>query len=156
MKLVVNASPIIFLSKIEMIDYLPEMVGQLIIPRAVIHEIERYKDEASQWIKHNKKQFAANAGKIPSSISAWDLGPGETEVIAYAAKFDNFTVALDDKAARNCAQSLQIPLIGTIGLVISAKQSRIIDDAKPYLLKLKNTGYRIDDQLFNYALKLAD
>ena len=81
MKLVVNASPIIFLSKIELIDYLPEMVGQLVIPRAVIYEIERYKDEASRWIKHNKKQFAANAGKIPSSISAWDLGPGETEVI---------------------------------------------------------------------------
>ncbi len=40
MKLVVNASPIIFLSKIELIDYLPEMVGQLVIPRAVIHEIE--------------------------------------------------------------------------------------------------------------------
>ena len=41
MNLVVNASPVIFLSKIGMIDYLPEMVEQLAIPQAVIHEIAR-------------------------------------------------------------------------------------------------------------------
>lgn len=156
MKLVVNASPVIFLSKIGMIDYLPEMVEQLVISRGVIHEIEQYKDEAFLWIKHNKKKFAQNAGKIPPSISAWDLGLGETEVITFASKHEGFTVALDDKAARNCAQSLQIPVIGTIGLVIRAKQCKIIYDVIPYLSKLKDSGYRINDQLFEYALKLAE
>ncbi|MCA1758309.1 MAG: DUF3368 domain-containing protein [Bacteroidales bacterium] len=156
MNLVVNASPVIFLSKIGMIDYLPELVEQLAIPHAVIHEIEQHRDEAFFWIKQNRKKFAVNSGTVPSSISAWDLGLGETEVITFASKHKGFTAALDDKAARNCAQSFQIPVIGTIGLIINAKRSRIIDNAKPYLLKLKETGFRINDHLFDYALKLAD
>ena len=34
--------------------------------------------------------------------------------------------------------------------------TKIDYQTKPYLLKLKDTGYRINDQLFDYALKLAD
>jgi predicted nucleic acid-binding protein len=156
MNLVVNASPVIFLSKIEMIDYLPEMVEHLTIPQAVIHEIEQHRDEAFFWIKQNKKKFSVKAESITTSVSAWDLGLGETEVITFASEHKDFTAALDDKAARNCAKSFQIPVIGTIGLIIRAKKSRVIDDAKPYLLKLKETGFRINDYLFDYALKLAD
>ncbi len=156
MKLVVNASPLIFLSKIGMIDYLPEMVEQLAIPHAVIHEIEQHRDEAFFWIKQNKENFSVQAGSIPTSVSAWDLGLGETEVITLATKHKGFTAALDDKAARNCAQSFKIPVVGTIGLIIRAQKSQIIYDAKPYLLKLKETGFRINNQLFDFALKLAD
>lgn len=155
MKLVINASPIIFLAKIELIDILPEIVDQVVIPRAVIHEIEKHNDEASIWIKRNKKKYLVNTRNIPPEIQSWDLGNGETEVISYALKNENFTVGLDDKAARNCARSFKIKVIGTIGLIILAKRKKVIENAEPFLKSLKNTGFRIDEELFEHALKIA-
>ena len=156
MNLVINASPLIFLSKIEIIQCLPEIIDNLVIPKAVISEVEKHKDEAHEWLKTNKKSFERVVGNVPVYINAWDLGKGESEVIAYANKNKDFVAALDDKAARNCAASMQINVVGTIGLIIIAKRRKVITDAKGYLEKLKNTGFRISDQLFDYAIKLAN
>lgn len=156
MKLVINASPVIFLAKIKLIDFLPEIVDKIVIPQAVIHEIEKHKDDASNWIKRNKINYSVNTGIIPPEIQSWDLGKGETEVLTYALKNKGFTVGLDDKAARNCAQSFQVKTIGTIGLIILAKRKKFIENAEPYLNNLKETGYRIDGKLFEKALILAN
>jgi predicted nucleic acid-binding protein len=156
MKLVINASPVIFLAKIKLINFLPEIVDKVVIPQAVIHEIEKHIDDASKWIKRNRINYSVNAENVAKEIQSWDLGKGETEVITYALKNKDFTVGLDDKAARNCAQSFQIKTIGTIGLIILAKRKKIIENAEPYLYNLKETGYRIDERLFEKALKLAN
>ncbi|MCF8371046.1 MAG: DUF3368 domain-containing protein [Bacteroidales bacterium] len=63
--------------------------------------------------------------------------------------------ALDDKAARNCALSMNIEVIGTIGLILLAKRKQMIFEATSYLVRLKTEGYRISDQLFEHAMKLA-
>lgn len=156
MNLVINASPVIFLAKIKLIDFLPDIVDKVVIPQAVIHEIEKHNDEASKWIKINKKKFLVNAGSIPPEIQSWDLGSGETEVITYALRNKEFIVGLDDKAARNCAESFQVKTIGTIGLIILAKRQKVIENAEPYLNNMKETGYRIDEKLFEKALILAN
>ena len=62
---------------------------------------------------------------------------------------EGFIAALDDKAARNCAYSLDIEVIGTIGLILLSKKRRIIEDAVTYLNKLRSIGYRISDNLRN-------
>ena len=68
----------------------------------------------------------------------------------------DYTSAHDDKAARNCAYSLNLKVIGTIGLVLWAKNHNILDNAKDYLVRLKELGYRIDNNIFNHAIKLAN
>jgi len=40
MNLVINASPLIFLSKIEIIHCLPEIIDNFVIPKAVVSEVE--------------------------------------------------------------------------------------------------------------------
>ncbi|MCF8371047.1 MAG: hypothetical protein K9H64_05450 [Bacteroidales bacterium] len=57
MKLVVNASPLIFLAKIDLIQVLPDIVDCLVIPKAVTKEIAKHKDKASQWLENNIEQF---------------------------------------------------------------------------------------------------
>jgi len=51
---------------------------------------------------------------IPPVIIAWDLGLGETEVLAWAYQNPGYEAVLDDRAARNCALSLNLPTRGTI------------------------------------------
>jgi predicted nucleic acid-binding protein len=80
------------------------------------------------------------------------LGKGETEVIAAAIGFENCIVALDDKAARNCALSYQLKIIGTIGLILRAKKMGLIEDGEIYLNKLIESGFRISENLLHHAV----
>ena len=155
MKLVINASPIIFLAKLELIGYVPSMFEEFVIPTGVKDEILQYNDEAHKWISDKGNSYIRDVGNIPSYINAWDLGKGETEVITFSKKNEDFIAALDDKAARNCAYSLDINVIGTIGIILLLKKKNIIKDAGNQLNKLRNIGYRINDDLFQHAIKLS-
>jgi predicted nucleic acid-binding protein len=83
------------------------------------------------------------------------LGKGETEVITHAYSRKDVKAALNDKAARNCAASLGVSVIGTIGLILVANKKGHIEKPIAYLEKLKETGFRIGDDLFEHAIRLA-
>lgn len=155
MKLVINASPIIFLVKLKLIQHLTSMFEELIIPKGVKNEIVRYKDNAQKWVYEKGEIYIENVTNIPNYISAWDLGLGESEVIAFAKENNDFIAALDDKAARNCAYSLNVRVIGTIGLVLLMNKQNLITDAESKLKELRNIGFRINDDLFNHAVELS-
>lgn len=155
MQLVCNASPLIFLAKIDLIHILPDMTENLKIPLGVYHEIKGQDDAASEWIEKIKDDYVIKIDSVPAIIESWDLGKGESEVIAYAHSNKHLRAALDDKAARNCAASLGIDVIGTIGLIIMANKKGYVDKPVAYLEKLKKTGFRISDDLYQHAIHLA-
>ena len=156
MKLVVNASPLIILGKIGLIEVLPLMVDNLVIPMGVVSEVEKHKDDASIWVSKHKPSYSKAVDVIPQLIAAWDLGLGESEVIAFALQNNAYTVAIDDKAARNCAMSMNINVIGTIGLIVLAKRKKHIIDVEPYLNNLIGAGYRISQSLIDSAIRSAN
>jgi predicted nucleic acid-binding protein len=155
MQLVCNASPLIFLAKIDLIHVLPQLTQNLEIPIGVYHEIKGQNDMASEWIEKNKQKFVIEIKAVPKIIESWDLGKGETEVIAHAYLKKDRKAALDDRAARNCAASVGVGVIGTIGLILMANKKGHIEKPAVYLKKLKETGFRISDDLFQHAMYLA-
>ncbi len=154
MKFIINASPIIFLAKIELINYLPDLFEDIIIPKGVYNEVIAHDDQASRWIKNHGKEYLSVLDNIPGDIYAWDLGRGETEVIASALNMKDCAVGLDDQAARNCALSYRLKIIGTIGLILRAQKIEVIKDGESYLNKLIESGYRISESLLQKALFL--
>ena len=155
MKLVINASPIIFLVKLGLIHHIPNLFEELIIPFGVQNEILRKKDEVQKWVSEKGKIYIIKVEDITSYITAWDLGQGETEVIAFAKYSKDCIAALDDKSARNCAYSLGIPVIGTIGLILLMGKRKMLNNVEYYLKRLRSLGYRINDDLFHYAIELS-
>ncbi len=83
---VVNASPIISLSKIGRTSLLLNLCDELIIPSGVDHEIKQGADDdpAKCWLKESGVKHVKDVGPIAPAIAAWDLGLGETEVINWA------------------------------------------------------------------------
>ena len=136
MNIVINASPIIFFAKLGIVQSLPDMFDPLVIPKGVRNEIVKGKDEAATWINDDGKPYIQDVGSVPDIIKAWDLGRGESQVLAFSQKNTNFIVGIDDKAARNCAKSLNLQMIGTLGLILLAQKQTIVEDATPYLYKL--------------------
>lgn len=61
-------------------------------------------------------------------------------------------VVLDDLAARRCARSLGLPMIGTMGVVILCRHRGVIKAARPVLETLREAGLRLKPELMDKAL----
>jgi len=154
---VVNASPIISLCSINKVSFLTELCDDLLIPKGVAEEIDRgaEDDPARIWLEELGGTYIKDVGPIEPVIRAWDLGQGETEVINWAFANHDWTAVLDDQAARNCIHSLNRRVIGTIGIIIMAKNEHKIEAANPLLSQLDQIGFRISQDLADAAAELA-
>lgn len=156
-KLVVNASPIISLAKIGYADFLTGLFDQLVIPEGVFEEIIAHKehDRVIEWLKFQDYQATVRSIEVPAIISEWNLGKGESQVIAFAFQNKDFTAAIDDKAAKKCAEVFNISISGTIAIIIKARQKGLISEVEPLLLALRSNGFRVSDDIIMAALQIV-
>ena len=124
------------------------------VPEPVITEIHGHgaDDPTVKAIAQVGWLVTVAAPKVPREIADWELGPGETAVLALAHADRGARAVIDDRDARRCARSLAIPLIGTLGLVILAKQEGRVAAARPIVEMLRGTGMHLTDLVVNEAL----
>lgn len=79
----------------------------------------------------------------------------EASAIALAMETDNSLIILDDYKARKTADYNGLKVVGTIGIIIKAKQLGLIPTIKPLLEKISKTNFRLSKELEQEALKLA-
>ena len=155
-KWVLDASPTILLAKISLISLVAELCSEAIIPSGVVQEIQAGPDEdpAKKWLmqKGNIKEVS----QIEPTVVAWDLGLGENHVLSWCYQNEGYEAILDDGLARKCALSLGIPMRGTLGIILLAKQEGCIDEVKPFIEELIKVGFRIDTKTVKTVLDLAN
>jgi len=154
---VVNASPLIFLARAGLIDFL-QLAGEIVaVPSPVVKEI-RFRgsnDPAVKAVEETPWIVLVDPPPTPDVILAWDLGSGESSVLAWAHAHPGTEAILDDLAARRCAATLGIPVRGTLGLVLMAKKRGTIPAARPVLERLRYAGMFLSDRILNEALALV-
>jgi len=79
---------------------------------------------------------------------------GEAEAIALALE-KRVRVILDDRKARSVASRLGVPVTGTVGLLLKAKQTGLVTAIKPLLAALNSNQFHISRELIAEALRLA-
>ena len=151
---VVNASPLILLARGGLFDLLRVAGERLIVPAAVANEIRRRgpADPTVRAIDQAGWLTVADDPPIPPAILAWDLGAGESAVLAWAQANPGTEAICDDLAARRCAATLGVPVRGTLALVLAARQRGIIDRARPLLERLRQAGMYLSDEVLDRAL----
>lgn len=155
---IVNASPLILLGKINRLNFLEKLCPSFAIPAAVLLEISAgpERDPARQWIQTASISARVVPNQpIPFEINAWDLGAGETAVISLAVSLTAAICVLDDLAARNCAEVFQLPVIGTLGILLKAKVAGIIPRLQPEIDQLLAVGSMLSPSVIQRALTLA-
>ena len=155
---VVNASPLITPARIGQLSLLHELCEEMVIPAGVNEEINRSPDEndpARIWMRSRGRDFVRQTGQVHPVISAWDLGLGESEVLAWANEHPGWEAILDDKAARDCAASLGIKARGTVGIILLAKKEKKTGNVTLLLDQIRLAGFRIDPRLMQEAKRLA-
>jgi len=150
---VVNASPLILFSRIDRLDLIERLAPAILIPNAVIEEVRAGQDKdrtaatALEWAGRYRLEHMA----VAASIEHWDLGPGEAQVIAQCVGGSRWAV-LDDRAARRCAAAHNMPVIGTLGIVLRAKKNRQIESARSLVKELTAAGMFLADEFVDRVL----
>ena len=152
---IVNASPLIVLARGGLFDLLRVAGDRVLVPAAVANEISRRgaADPTVQAMREANWLMVVEDPAVPASILAWDLGAGESAVLAWARANPGTEVICDDQAARRCAAALGIPVRGTLALVLGAKRRGIVDRARPLLERLRCAGMYLSDEVIERALK---
>lgn len=158
-RLVANTSPLILLSKIGYLHLLIDLCAELVIPKGVIDELFFHKEEQFRWelfLSSKNVISLKDYLQIPSCIGGWDLGKGESEVIAFAVEHSGYDVILDDLQARKCAHTFNVSVMGTVGIILFAKKKKHIAEASPLIKLLIESGLRFDIHWITKALELVN
>lgn len=156
-EIICNTSPLQYLHQIGQLSIIPALAGSITVPTSVQLElnigIEKGLDlpkiEDLKWIKIR----APISAKAASLIT--DLGPGESQVLMLALEMPGSIVLLDDALARRVAIAKGIPIKGTLGLLLDAKQAGQLTAVKPSLDRLQELGFRLAKETREAVLKLA-
>lgn len=153
----INTSPLIFLTKGGFLDLLQIISHEIIVPQAVSSEIQAYgeTDITANALANTSWLVVTEIPSVPAIIQSWDLGAGESAVLTWGYLNRGTEVIIDDLAGRRCAEALGIPVRGTLGIVLTAKQRGVIPSARPILEQLRLSGMYLSQKVINQALALV-
>jgi predicted nucleic acid-binding protein len=152
---VVNASPLIVLSRAGRLDLLQLVAERVVVPAAVAEEVTAHSDDAARAIGENLWLESVPAMPVSAAVAAWDLGTGESTVLSWAAAHAGSVAVIDDHAARTCAAVLGVPVVGTLGLARRAKVRGRAPLERPLVEELRRAGLYLSDALIREALALV-
>lgn len=154
-----NASPVILLGKIRQLSLIEALSPGFRIPRAVVDEIGAgsVDDPALTWLaKPSVLAHVVDAPPAPRFLTQWDLGAGESAVLSLALVERGAVAVLDDLAARKFALAFDIPLLGTLGLLIRAKNAGLLEQVAPLIENLQSEGANLSAPVIKRTLELAN
>ncbi|MBQ8013875.1 MAG: DUF3368 domain-containing protein [Treponema sp.] len=161
MTVISDTTPIISLIKINRLDLLQKLFGEILIPEAVYRELTTnilFKNEAdivktSDFLKTSPVQ---NRKALEVLQAASGLDDGESEAIILADEVNSDALIIDERKGRKVAQKLGLKITGTVGVLLQAHAENMItsDEIKEYLEQLKNSNIRLSDSLIQEALSL--
>jgi predicted nucleic acid-binding protein len=126
-KIVLNTSPIIFLSKIDSLKLLSGCIDEVYVSKGVIDELQEYQPPA--FIKVRALSPVGSA-YVQGALGRLHLG--ELEAILLAQELAADYVVLDDLLARRKAQRLGLNVIGTIGLLLLLEKKGLLDSEQTW------------------------
>ena len=155
-----DATPIISLTKIDMLDILGRFYNEVLLPKAVFDEVcsnPAFSDEA-ETIRNCVfiRVETVNNTQSVRILRAAGLDLGESEAIVLADSLPDSLLLMDERKGRQIASSMGIRITGTLGILIQAKKLGIIDQVKPLLDALPNVNIRIGESLYRSILEQAD
>ncbi len=159
MIVVSNTTPLIGLATIGRFDLLQRIFGRIYIPEAVYAEAvvagreeggAKREVSSAEWIEVKTVQ-----DRLAVEVLLDELDLGEAETIVLAREMNADWVLMDEKKGRRKLDQLGLPKIGTLGLLLKAKQLGYIDAVAPEIERLRRVGFRISQFVIDAVLKTA-
>jgi len=153
-----NTSPLLYLYRINAIDWLPQLFDELWIPTAVVNELQEGQRRGYDVPNPNTYMWLSvvDSHATPSEWLSLDLGAGELAAMALALENPTRIALLDDQLARRTAQAAGLTVWGTLKVLLEAKAQGLTQKIEPYVTGLSNARMWLSDDIRRRILVLAD
>jgi predicted nucleic acid-binding protein len=153
MVVVADTTPLNYLISIDQVSLLPALFGKVLIPRAVLEELqdEDTPERVRSWIADAPSWLQLASLQLQPDPTLDYLDAGEREAMALAEQFRADQLLLDEAAARREAARRDLPFIGTLGVLREAARRGLIDLPKA-LAQLQATTFYVSPVLIRSLL----
>lgn len=156
---VFNSSPLIFLSKLNVINKALKLFSKVIVPACVQEEILQKEDIASEKLKsllrlNNVAVIQAKNLRIVEAL--WrKLGRGESEAVVVAIERSADLIVLDDHVARVEATRIGLNVKGTLGIIRRLMELGVVEYEQEKLYRdLSEMNFRVKRGIFDEIFKM--
>ena len=157
--IVADTGPLVILAKLDHLHLLAKLYAEVRVPETVLREATylAHRSDAKRI-----KRFIGGSIRMVADLAEDDpaylhcgLDDGETQAISQA-KQAHCPVLLDEKRGRSVAKTEKVDVLGTVGLLLKAKQTGLIAAVSPLLDQMLAHDYRLAPTLIERAKWLAD
>jgi predicted nucleic acid-binding protein len=142
-----DTSCLIVLERIKELPLLENLFSEIEITEEVAAE---FGEKLPNWIK-----VGAVKDKEKTKFLELNLDTGEASSIAYCLeKTGSVLLVIDERKGRRIARELNLNIIGTLGLIVKAREKGIITSVAAILDKLEKADFRISHNLKNGILEM--
>ena len=156
--IVCNTGPLIALERVGLLHLFGSLFGHVLVPAAVEREFLAGQPVGTSFFE------ARASGSI--QVSVLEIAPdpllkslldeGEAAVIQLAQALRIDQVLIDERKGRKVARDIYgLRTLGTVRVLLEAKQSGLIDAIRQPLESMRGHGYRIHEDLVQAALRQA-
>lgn len=141
--IVADARPLIGMARIGHISLLQSLYKSIIIPPRVLEELKISSNKpgamaVSEAIRDGWVKIVALERASDSTVLSLLIDAGEAESIQLALEQNAHLLIIDDRKGRKTAKSRDIRIIGTGGILISAKKAGLLEKVSPNVPSIRN------------------
>lgn len=154
MIVVSDTSPILYLLLIDQLELLPLLYQKILIPEAVRDEMLTTGAPVTlqQWVSSPHDWLEICQVQLLASPILMQLDPGERAAILLAQQVNADLLLVDDRPARQTAQSLGIRITGLLGILDEAATLKQIDLLTTVNRLMNETNFRAAPSLIQALL----
>ena len=146
--IIADSSCLIILANIGLLNILNDLYGEIIITPQVRKE---FNDNLPDWIKVVEAKDKSLMQTLSISL---DIGEASSITLCMEQKNETLLI-IDERKGRKVAKELGISIIGTIGIILKAKEEGKIKSLIVIIEKLESSDFRMSKQLKDVLLKYA-
>lgn len=157
MIIVADSSALVALATCGSLWVLKELCHEVKVPQAVFDEVVVPNKPQAQTLRIYLEDKVEQVDlKTVIIKDANELGKGELEAMALAMNLSANRLLIDDAKAKKVALSNQIKVIGSLGILLLAKQQNLLDELKPLIDSISHSDIYMSKRLITDVLSLAD
>lgn len=155
MLVVADSSALVALAVCDALPLLDRLFREVVVPPTVFQECTVSGKPAAQVLNEYLRDKVAEVDLAAYAIAAVELGRGELEAMALCKRLEADRLLVDDRRARGIARVNGITVIGSVGVLLAAKDQGLVLAIRPLLETIRSAGIRLGEPVIKEALRLA-
>jgi predicted nucleic acid-binding protein len=153
MIIIADSSALIALASCNSLVLLDKLFCEIKVPQAVFNEVVNQDKPQAQTLKN---YLADKITAIdPDQLMQQNLGMGEREAMTLYKQLHAHLLLIDDAKAKRIAIDNDIKVIGSLGVLLLAKQKGLILKIKPHLELILKSKIYLNAAVINQVLTLS-